>query len=206
MYNLANASIYFYSIQRGTPHVNLRQKRASLFNSQILVVALIGIFGGLKPKMCVHFSKDWRSGISRYRNIPTASRAHSPVRPLFSIKTLSNPAIKSALPCFQCPPRRIPILAPPHHFFIEPGLHQVADYRGKRDLTEIHPAVPIIHGISPFQIHRIHLETYLQYFPDPCVLPTCPGISRYRITLHNRPQSAQSRNPFSPSTHGPIHS
>src|SRR5271170_5764315 len=61
MYNLANASIYFYSIQRGTPHVNLRQKRASLFNSQILVVALIGIFGGLKPKMCVHFSKDWRS-------------------------------------------------------------------------------------------------------------------------------------------------
>src|SRR5271154_6717573 len=63
MYNLANASIYFYSIQRGTPHVNLRQKRASLFNSQILVVALIGIFGGLKPKMCVHFSKDWRSGI-----------------------------------------------------------------------------------------------------------------------------------------------
>src|SRR5271155_4157967 len=63
MYNLANASIYFYSIQRGTPHVNLRQKRASLFNSQILVVALIGIFGGLKPKMCVHFSKDWRSGL-----------------------------------------------------------------------------------------------------------------------------------------------
>ena len=146
------------------------------------------------------------SGISRYRNIPTASRAHSPVRPLFSIKTLSNRAIKSALPCFQCPPRRIPILAPPHHFFMEPGLHQVADYRGKRDLTEIYPVVPIIHGISPFQIHRIHLETYLQYFPDPCVLPTCPGISRYRITLHNRPQSAQSRNPFSPSTHGPIHS
>src|SRR5271154_4596363 len=63
MYNLANASIYFYSIQRGTPHVNLRQKRASLFNSQILVVALIGIFGGLKPKMCVHFSKDWRSAL-----------------------------------------------------------------------------------------------------------------------------------------------
>src|SRR5271154_5664041 len=143
MYNLANASIYFYSIQRGTPHVNLRQKRASLFNSQILVVALIGIFGGLKPKMCVHFSKDWRS---------------------------------------------------------------VADYRGKRDLTEIYPVVPIIHGISPFQVHRIHLETYLQYFPDPCVLPTCPGISRYRITLQNRPQSAQSRNPFSPSTHGPIDS
>src|SRR5271170_3287427 len=61
MYELARPAIYSYSIQRGTPHVNLRQKRASLFNSQILVVALIGIFGGLKPKMCVHFSKDWRS-------------------------------------------------------------------------------------------------------------------------------------------------
>src|SRR5271169_3039498 len=63
MYELARPAIYSYSIQRGTPHVNLRQKRASLFNSQILVVALIGIFGGLKPKMCVHFSKDWRSGM-----------------------------------------------------------------------------------------------------------------------------------------------
>src|SRR5271163_2737649 len=62
MYEFARPAIYSYSIQRGTPHVNLRQKRASLFNSQILVVALIGIFGGLKPKMCVHFSKDWRSG------------------------------------------------------------------------------------------------------------------------------------------------
>src|SRR5271154_7091126 len=62
MYELARPAIYSYSIQRGTPHVNLRQKRASLFNSQILVVALIGIFGGLKPKMCVHFSRDWRSG------------------------------------------------------------------------------------------------------------------------------------------------
>src|SRR5271168_433864 len=63
MYELARPAIYSYSIQRGTPHVNLRQKRASLFNSQILVVALIGIFGGLKPKMCVHFSKDWRSDL-----------------------------------------------------------------------------------------------------------------------------------------------
>src|SRR5271154_2933863 len=63
MYELARPAIYSYSIQRGTPHVNLRQKRASLFNSQILVVALIGIFGGLKPKMCVHFSKDWRSAL-----------------------------------------------------------------------------------------------------------------------------------------------
>src|SRR5271154_4145415 len=64
MYELARPAIYSYSIQRGTPHVNLRQKRASLFNSQILVVALIGIFGGLKPKMCVHFSKDWRSEVN----------------------------------------------------------------------------------------------------------------------------------------------
>src|SRR5271170_4352098 len=66
MYELARPAIYSYSIQRGTPHVNLRQKRASLFNSQILVVALIGIFGGLKPKMCVHFSKDWRSDLSAH--------------------------------------------------------------------------------------------------------------------------------------------
>src|SRR5271155_5429958 len=77
MYNLANASIYFYSIQRGTPHVNLRQKRASLFNSQILVVALIGIFGGLKPKMCVHFSKDWRSVSDVRQHGPPLTRNQS---------------------------------------------------------------------------------------------------------------------------------
>src|SRR5271154_6224108 len=116
MYNLANASIYFYSIQRGTPHVNLRQKRASLFNSQILVVALIGIFGGLKPKMCVHFSKDWRSvfprslalsylfwhlQIQRYPSKLSPSRKFS--QPFLSMKTSSDPAIKTSLGSVQCP-------------------------------------------------------------------------------------------------------
>src|SRR5271170_8075641 len=79
MYELARPAIYSYSIQRGTPHVNLRQKRASLFNSQILVVALIGIFGGLKPKMCVHFSKDWRSELLGIWNLHQFCTLNPPV-------------------------------------------------------------------------------------------------------------------------------
>src|SRR5271155_2536453 len=80
MYELARPAIYSYSIQRGTPHVNLRQKRASLFNSQILVVALIGIFGGLKPKMCVHFSKDWRSGTAASKLLDADGRVRTTLR------------------------------------------------------------------------------------------------------------------------------
>src|SRR5271170_6318678 len=47
-------------------------------------------------------------------------------------------------------------------------------------MIEIHVAIPIIHGISPFQVHRILLDTLLQYFPALWVLPTCSGISSYR--------------------------
>src|SRR5271155_5034440 len=120
MYELARPAIYSYSIQRGTPHVNLRQKRASLFNSQILVVALIGIFGGLKPKMCVHFSKDWRSGTS------------------------------------------------------------------------------IIHRISAFQVHTIHLSASLLYSPNRWLSHTCSGISRYRNTAPTSPNLQNLQCPFSP--------
>ena len=36
---------------------------------------------------------------------------------------------------------------------------QVAHSSHKRGITEIHPAVPIIDRISPFQVHGIHLDT-----------------------------------------------
>src|SRR5271163_542499 len=35
-----------------------------------------------------------------------------------------------------------------------------------------------IDGLSPFQVHRIHLETVLQYFPSPRV--PAPGSYLYR--------------------------
>ena len=50
----------------------------------------------------------------------------------------------------------------------------------------------IINRIPPFQVHRIHLETLLQYFPDRWVLPTCSGISRYRN--YSTPKPPQSGN------------
>src|SRR5271154_4771211 len=50
-----------------------------------------------------------------------------------------------------------------------------------------------IDGISPFQVHRIHMVTFLQYFPDPGLLPTCSGISRYRDRSQNSTQSAEPR-------------
>src|SRR5271170_3821722 len=110
MYELARPAIYSYSIQRGTPHVNLRQKRASLFNSQILVVALIGIFGGLKPKMCVHFSKDWRSA-------------------LFSMKIRSDRVIRTALRSIRCPLQHIRIPAESGDSFMKRWTVQLSDYR-----------------------------------------------------------------------------
>src|SRR5271170_4753727 len=39
---------------------------------------------------------------------------------------------------------------------------------------------PIIDGISPFQILRIHTDSFLQYFPGPWAVLTCSGISRCR--------------------------
>ena len=70
--------------------------------------------------------------------------------------------------------------------------------------TEIHAAMPIIHGISSFQVHKIHLGPLLQYSPDPGALPTCSDIFRYRNRAKNSPQSTKSRKHLSPSIHGPI--
>src|SRR5271170_1942292 len=70
--------------------------------------------------------------------------------------------------------------------------------------TEIHAAMPIIHGIPSFQVHKIHLGPLLQYSPDPGALPTCSDIFRYRNRAKNSPQSTKSRKHLSPSIHGPI--
>jgi len=64
--------------------------------------------------------------------------------------------------------------------------------------------MPKIHGISAFQLHGIHLDTFLQYFSDRWVLPTCSDISRYRDSSKDSPQTTIFSKPFSPSRHGPI--
>src|SRR5271163_2294431 len=52
----------------------------------------------------------------------------------------------------------------------------------KRDGTEIQPEMPIIHGISAFQLHRIYQETLLQYSPNIWVPAPCSDMSRCRNT------------------------
>jgi hypothetical protein len=66
------------------------------------------------------------------------------------------------------------------HFFLERWALQVAHYRGKRDMTETHAAMPAIASISPFQVHGIHLDISLQYFPGPWVPAPSSGIYRSR--------------------------
>jgi hypothetical protein len=45
--------------------------------------------------------------------------------------------------------------------------------------------LPVIDRISEFQVHGIHLDTVVQYFPNRWVLPTCSDISKYRNTPQN---------------------
>src|SRR5271170_6529925 len=75
---------------------------------------------------------------------------------------------------------------------MERGVHQVGHYCRKRDITEIRPDIPIIHGISAFQIHRIYQETLLQYSPNPSVLAPCSDISRGRNSSPKSPNSENS--------------
>ena len=51
-------------------------------------------------------------------------------------------------------------------------------------MPEIHAAMPIIHGISGVQVHRIHLKTFLQYSPAPWVPVLWSGISSCRNSVH----------------------
>ena len=62
--------------------------------------------------------------------------------------------------------------------------------------TENPTGSSIIHGISVFQVHRIHLPTFLQYFPGPWVRPICSGFSRYRDSGPTFPTSEISASPF----------
>src|SRR5271155_3167031 len=63
---------------------------------------------------------------------------------------------------------------------------QVADYQGKRDMTETHAAVPIIARISPFQLRGFHLDISLQSFPGPWVPAPGSGIYRSRNSAPER--------------------
>lgn len=63
---------------------------------------------------------------------------------------------------------------------MERGAHQLAHYCEKREITEIHAALLIINKISPFQVHKIHCGTPLQYSPALWVVPTCSGISIFK--------------------------
>jgi hypothetical protein len=56
-------------------------------------------------------------------------------------------------------------------------------------------AMPITPGSSAFQVHRLHLETFLQYSPNFCVFATCFDICRSRNGVQSL-QSAESRKSF----------
>src|SRR5271170_94064 len=75
---------------------------------------------------------------------------------------------------------------------MERGALQVGHYCGKRDITEIHPDIPIIHGISAFQVHRIYREILLQYSPDNWVPVPCSDISRCRNSAPKSPSIENS--------------
>jgi hypothetical protein len=57
---------------------------------------------------------------------------------------------------------------------------------GKRDMTETHAAMPINARISPFQVHRIHLDISLQYYPGPWVPAPSSAIYRSRNSAPER--------------------
>src|SRR5271154_906753 len=75
---------------------------------------------------------------------------------------------------------------------MERGALQVGHYCAKRDIAEIHPEMPIIHGISAFQVHRIYRETFLQYSPNPWVSAPRSDISRSRNSAPKSPNIENS--------------
>src|SRR5271155_4897673 len=76
-----------------------------------------------------------------------------------------------------------------HHFFLDRWVHQFAHYRVKRDGRNS-AAMPIIEGISVFQVDGIYLCIFLQYLPTPWVHITCFDISRSRNGVQTGLQSA----------------
>jgi hypothetical protein len=54
---------------------------------------------------------------------------------------------------------------------------------------------PNIDGISPFQVHIIYLDTFLQYFPNSWIRHTCSSISRYRNGAPKSTRSAVAQIP-----------
>lgn len=115
---------------------------------------------------------------------PQISESRKFPQAFLSMNTLSNWFIKTDLSSLVCT-TTYKTLARSDISLMERWALQVAHSSHKRGITEIHPAGPIIDGISPFQVHGIHLDIMLQYLPNRWVLPTCSDISRYRIRPQN---------------------
>ena len=148
-----------------------------------------------------YFPRPWVSpicsGISRYREsgpaFPTFEISASP----FLHQGLAQPghkdSVEQLLACTTTY-QKLSVIAS-----LLPGTVGAPSYPllAQAGITETHPAMPIIHGISAFQVRRIHLSTSLQYSPTPWVHPICSGISRYRESGPNSPNLEKFRRPFS---------
>ena len=108
---------------------------------------------------------------------------------LFSMKTGSNRAKKTALSSVRCALQHIPTSARSHPSFSEWWALKIPHFCGKRDITELHPATPHIDRISPFQVYRIYQEMPLQYFRNTLVSAPCSDISRCRNCAQNLPMA-----------------
>src|SRR5271154_4998577 len=97
---------------------------------------------------------------------PQISESRKFPQAFFSMKTLSNWFIKTGLSSPWCVLEHTKTLARSDISLMEWWALQVAHSSYKRGITEIHPAGPIIDGISPFQVHG-----------DP---------SRYQVTIFTR--------------------
>ena len=84
-------------------------------------------------------------------------------------------------------------VATPYHYLVEITLHLCTKIPFLAPAPAFAAENPsessIIHGISAFQVHRTHLQTFVQYFPSPCILAPSSGISRYRNSAPNLPIS-----------------
>ena len=130
----------------------------------------------------------WHLQIQNYP--PKSPRERTISKPIFSINTWPNRLIKTALSSVRCPLKHTKISARSINSFPERWALQLARCRGKREITDIHPVLPTIDGISPFQMHRIHRHTILQYPPDRCGPSTWSGLSRYRDNAQNMRDTA----------------
>jgi hypothetical protein len=148
-----------------------------------------------------YFSSPWVrpicSGISRYREsgpaFPTLKISASPLLH----QDLARPGHKDSveqLSACTTTYQKFSVIAPLLLGTVGAPSYPLPAQAG---ITETHPAMPIIHGISAFQVPRIHQCPSPQYFPTPWVHPICSGISRYRESGPNSPNLENFRKPLS---------